>query len=132
MDPSISHSTHLRQDTGQIAGWLIKLLLFIFIGGALLIETAGVLLNRGGAIETASEAAEAAVFAAKSGGDPDEAALTVVKDKGGKLISVAVDPNARTATVTVRKRAKTLFIHKIAYFKKFTVFEATETRKFPL
>ena len=131
MDPSIGRSTRLRDDTGQISGWLVKLVVFIFVGGFLLIETASVFLARGGAVETASAAAEAAAYAALTGDDPKAAALITVNEKGDTLLSVAVDPIGRTATVSVRKKAKTFLIHKIDYFKKFTTHEATETRKFP-
>lgn len=129
MDPANFRSTVIEDEGGQIAGWLVKLVVFILIGGGLVIETASVLIAKANVVETATIAASAAAFAAKTGADAEEAARSTADEKGAELVSAEVDTGTRTVTVVLRRKAKTLFIHNIDYFDKFIVQEATATRK---
>lgn len=122
------------QDSGQIViGWLAKVIVGLLVVGLVLFEVVGVLVARGTAADTASKAAQEAGFTYRDSRDvrrAEQTARSFVEKEGGEFISFSVDTRDRTATVTVRRVAKTFFIHRIGALKKYTI--ATSTQSSPL
>lgn len=127
-------SPKMARERGQIVlSWLIKVVLGLGLAGMLLFEVVGVLLARGTAADTASKAAQEAGFTYRDTGSVERAEETAeeyAEKEGAEFISLSVDSEDRLTTVTVRKRAKTLFIHRIKVLRKYTV--STEAQSAPL
>lgn len=123
-----------RFSAGQIViGWLLKVSLALVIVGLLLFEVVGVLVARGTAADTASKAASEAGFRYRDTANVEQAkavAKQYAEREGATFISLSVDPQDREITVTVQKKARTLFIHRIGALRKYTI--ATETQTTPL
>jgi hypothetical protein len=117
-------------DRGIVINWLVKVALAFIIVGLILFEIGAVVIVRTTAGETASKAAIEAGFRYRDTRDVNRAADVAreyVERQGAEFISYSVDPDGTTSTVSVRKRAKTLFIQRIEPLKKFTVANATES-----
>lgn len=116
-----------------MVSWLLKLVIGFAIAGVILFEVVGVVLARGTAADTASKAAQEAGFTYRDTGDVELAKVTAkayCENEGAEFIDLTVDAEDRTTTVTVRKKARTLFIHNIGPLKKYT--SSTETQSAPL
>lgn len=120
-------------ESGQISNWLVKIILVLAIAGVLIIEGGAVLVARGTSAEAAQEAASEAAFEIKTQGirsDPEAAAREFATSKGVEFVSITYDQAAAKVTVTVRRKAKTLFIHKIEPLKKYTVATSSFTKSY--
>lgn len=120
-------------DAGQVVGWLVKLVVVLVVLGLVLFEVVATVLVRATAADTASKAAQEAGFVYRDTSDrsrAEETARAMVEGEGAEFVSLSVDTEQRTISVTVQKRAKTLFIHKIDALKKYT--NVSETQAAPL
>lgn len=130
-----SPSQRLSFDSGQIVtGWLLKIVVSLVIAATVLTESAGVLLAKGSASDAAANAASDAAFAIKanqaSAADAESVARETATAKGTEFVSMSIDTSAKTATVTVRKKAKTFLVQHIGPLKKYAESVATETRPY--
>lgn len=124
----------IKDDSGIVVGWLVKVSLILIIIGLTLFEIFAVVLVRATAADTASKAAQEAGFAYRNSQSLDraeEVASRFAEGEGTEFVSVTVNDNERTITVTVRKEAKTLFIQNIGPLKKYTIVEASQTAPLP-
>lgn len=126
--------TALTGESGQISGWLVKLVIFIGLAGILVIEAGGVLVAKGSVAETASGAAAEAAFAIKTRGvreDPEIAARAFTEEKGCEFVSITYDQAAQTVSVTVQRKAKTYIVKHIDFLaKKYAVAKSTSTKSY--
>lgn len=122
-------------DRGQIVvSWLLKVVLGLAVAGLILFEVVGVVLARGTAEDTAAKAAQDAGFTYRDTGDVKRAEATAkayAENEGAEFISLSVDEEARTTTVTVRKKARTFFIQYIGPLKKYTSSTGTQSAPLP-
>lgn len=126
----------LRSDqTAQIVtGWLIKVVLVLTVLGLLGFEVVGVLIAKASSADVARLAAQESGFRYRDTQNVREAEKTArdyAAKEGAEFVSIGVDPRADTLSVTIRKKAKTLFIHNIGPLEKYTVATATETTPLP-
>jgi hypothetical protein len=120
----------MLDDRGIVINWLVKVAVAFIIVGLILFEIGAVVIVRTTAGETASKAATEAGFRYRDTGDVNRAADVAreyVESQGAEFISYSVDPEGTTSTVSVRKRAKTIFLQRIEPLKKYTVATATES-----
>lgn len=127
--------TALMEESGQISGWLVKLVIFIGLAGILIIEAGGVLVAKATVTETAEGAAAEAAFAIKTRGgireDPEVAARAFTEEKGCEFVSITYDQAAQTVSVTVQRKAKTFIVKKIDFLaKKYDVAKSTSTKSY--
>lgn len=122
-----------REDAGIILDWLAKLILFIGLGGVILVELLGILLARYHAAEGASTAVNQAAFAIRSGGvegDPRAVAVEGAKRHGTELVSMTSNGESKTVSVTVRRKARTFFVHRFRSLQKWTSVTVTDEASF--
>lgn len=127
----------LGGDAGIIVNWILRLLLILLIIGLVVYEGGAVIYGNFSADSVASDAAGEANFVyrdTRSVAEAIEAAQEIVAQQRGVVLCpdcVVVDTSARRTTVTVTKKASTLFIHNIPPLRKYTEITATESKPFP-
>ncbi|MCA1838727.1 MAG: hypothetical protein ABR507_11820 [Actinomycetota bacterium] len=129
----VASSQLTERESGQIAGWLVKLVVFIAIGGMLILEAGGVLVARGTVADAAHSAANDAAFAMKttfSQPEAEKAARETAQEKGSTFFSLTVDQQARTVTVELTRNANTRLVQHISFLKKYAVARARATKSF--
>lgn len=122
-----------RNELGQVANWLVKIVVVLLVVGLVVIEAGGVIAARLTVSDAANNAAKDAAFAIKTRGiqvDPEEAARERAKTEGAEFVSIAYDQVAQTVTVTLRRKARTVVIQNIGPLKKYTVAQASSTRSY--
>jgi hypothetical protein len=124
----------LSDERGIVLGWIIRIILGIALAGVLLYEGGAVVISSVNADNAARSAAQEAVATFAHSHNLDEAKKDAAKQaaaEGAVLVSFSADSKGvggqSQATVTVRKTAKTLFIHKIGFLKRFSTTTATST-----
>lgn len=123
-----------RSDAAFIVSWLIRLVVVLALAAAALFEVATVMFARVSASDTASKAAEEAGFVYRSTADLRRAEVAAREEAaagGAVLDRLTINAQARTATVTLHKRAKTLVMGRFEAFEKYTTATATETAPLP-
>lgn len=125
----------MDNDRGYIVvRWLIRIVVVIALLGVVVYEGASVGFARVNADEAGRKALEDAGFRFRDTNNiriAEDAARSHVEQKGAELVSYSADARAGTSSITVRKRASTLFIHKIGPLRKYTVQEVTKTSTLP-
>lgn len=120
-------------ESGQISNWLVKIVIFLVVAGVTVIEGGAILVARGTSADAAQGATSEAAFAIKTQGirsNPEAAAREFAASKGVEFVSISYDQAAATVTVTVRRKAKTLFTHKIEALKKYTLATSSFTKSY--
>ncbi|GAC1408812.1 MAG: hypothetical protein NVSMB57_00690 [Actinomycetota bacterium] len=118
------------QRGGIVTGWLLKLLLSLLILGVVAFEVGAVVIAK---VNVDSVAQNAATDAASTYGTTksiDSARAEAEKkclEGGAKLIDLTVAQDGRSLTVTVEKTAKTFFIHRIGFLKRFVLARTSHT-----
>lgn len=133
MDLQTHPTKVLMRESGQISNWLVKIVVLLAIAGVVVIEGGAVLVARGQTADAAQGATAEAAFAIKTQGirgDPEAEARAFATSKGVEFVSISYDQAAQTVTVTVRRKAKTQFIHKIGALKKYTVATSAYTKSY--
>lgn len=129
-----SQAFTLTSDAGQVVNWLVKVVVGLFLAGLVVFEVGAAVIVKATAADTASKAATEAGFTYRDSASRERAeqeAKAIAEREGSELVSFEVNLQNRTTTVTVRKTAKTLFIHKIDQLKKYTTVTATQSAPFP-
>lgn len=125
----------MRNDRGYIVvRWLVRIIVVIALFGVIIYEGASVGFARINADEAARKALEDAGFRFRDTKNiriAEDAARAHVEGKGAELVSYSADAREGTSSITVRKKASTLFIHKIGPLEKFTVQVVTKTSTLP-
>jgi hypothetical protein len=122
----------VRGRDGQIVvGWLLKLVVGLTIFGLILFEAGAVIAARVQADGIAADAAREAAFTYgrdASEEDAKAAALEFVgKNPDALLVAFGVSDDGKRVTVTVEKRAKTIFVQHIGRLKRYSRARATES-----
>ena len=119
---------------GIVTGWLLKIVFGIALSGVALFEAGAVIVATVQADNAARSAAQEAVAAYAHAHDADAARAAAEKQaaqEGAVVIAFSADASGAggqsRVTLTVERRAKTLFIHKIGPLKRFTRARATTT-----
>lgn len=122
----------MRDETGQIVlGWLLKLVVGLTIFGVILFEAGAVIAATVQADGIAADAAREAAL--EYGRRPDaegaeEAAREFIgKNIDARLIAFSIGEDGKTVTVTVEKKAKTIFVQRIGRLRRYSRARATET-----
>jgi hypothetical protein len=122
-----------ESEQGQIAGWLVKLVVFIGIAGILILEIGGVLIAKGTVADAAASAAVDAAFAMKTTfneAEAESAARQTAADKGSEFVSISIDRAGKTVTVTLQRKAKTRIVQHVSFLFKYAKAQASATRSF--
>ena len=121
-------------ERGIVLGWIVRIILGIALAGLLLYEAGAVVIAGVNADNAARSAAQEAVATYAHSHDLDEAKKDAQKQaaaEGAVVIAFQADSNGlggqSHVTVTVRKVAKTLFIQKIGFLKRFSIATASST-----
>lgn len=120
-------------ESGIVVDWLLKVVISLVIVGVLLFELGAVVLVRLTAADTAAKSGEEGGFIIRGSGSEEQAeaaAKAYAEKEGATLVSFTVDTENKTTITTVRKKAKTIFIHKIGFLKRFA--ETTATQEVPI
>jgi hypothetical protein len=134
LPPSYREVVNMRDERGIIVSWIIKIVLGVALAGVLLFEAGAIVIATVNADNAARSAAQEAVATYANTKNLEEA------KKDAQKLAAAVDAvviefsaNAggaggqASATVKVRKDAKTLFVHRIGFLKKYASPTATST-----
>jgi mannitol-specific phosphotransferase system IIBC component len=124
----------MRGEDGIIVGWILRIVVGVAIAGLLLFEAGAVVIATVNADNAARSAAQEAVATYAHSHNLEDAKKDAQKQAAAED-AVVVEFSATSAgaggqssaTVTVRKTAKTLFIHKIGFLKRFASSTATST-----
>ena len=114
-----------------VLGWLLKLVISLAIVGLGAFEGGAVLVAKVGADGVANDVANeaAVVYAGRSDAEAAEkAAADEASRAGARLIRFEVSSDGRNVSVTVLKKAKTIFLHRIDATKSWTEARATRSR----
>ncbi|MCA1833794.1 MAG: hypothetical protein ABR548_03280 [Actinomycetota bacterium] len=125
-------STHERG--GIVTGWLIKIVLVLALTGVALFEAGSVIFAGFQASNAATNAANEAVATYARAHNRDDAlaeAQRLASHEGATVVSFSASVVRATdqsvVTVVAERQAKTLFIHKIGFLKRFTRSRASST-----
>jgi hypothetical protein len=116
-----------------ILGWLVKLVVSLAIVGVAAFEAGAVVVARVGADSAANDAANEAAFVYARGANVDAAKTAAAEEASrvdARLVDFSVDNEGRAVVVTIAKRAKTLFLHRIGATRSWS--EARSTRRRPV
>lgn len=112
---------------GIITGWLVKLVLGLAVFGVLTFEAGAVIVSIVGADGASRVAAQDGVAEYARSHNAEEArkdAAAAAVREGATLVEFTADSQGvssqERATATVEKKAKTLFIHRIGFLRRFT------------
>ncbi|MGH2772864.1 MAG: hypothetical protein ACRDIU_07000 [Actinomycetota bacterium] len=114
----------LRDESGIVVGWLIKILLMLAIAGLIVLEGGSLLWVRYTVSSAAQGAAQEGALDIKTKGqlaNPEVAIREYIKEKDVELVTFSIDTSARTVSVIVRKQAQTFVVKRIDALKKYTV-----------
>ena len=119
---------------GIVTGWLLKLVIWLAVAGFLLFEVGAMVVASVAADNAARAAATEAVDTYAHGHDFDaaqKAAITKAGEEGAEMVSFTADANGAggqsRAVVVVRRHAKTLFLHRFSFLRRFTEPTASAT-----
>ncbi len=133
MDKSNRKREIAASESGIVLDWLIKLVVILVVVGVALFELGAIVLVRATAADTASKAGQEAGFTYRGTGSVErakESAEEIAEKEGATLVSFSVDTQRNITVTTVRKRSKSIFIHRIGFLEKYT--EATSTQEVPM
>lgn len=118
----------IRDASGQVASWLIKLLVIIVVLGFVVIEVGAVVANRLQVQDIADQtAAEAGiVYVDRRSVEAAEArAEEYAEENDAEFVELSVDVQQREISVTLEKRASTRVLHRISAFDDMLTPRAT-------
>ena len=111
----------LSDERGVVVSWLVRLLIGLAIAGLILFELGAIAVNTFTLSSSASDIAVAlSTTAAQSGASgPNETQLRnegeeLAKEAGARLVSIEIDRNERVVHVTLRRKAKTIFVQRFS------------------
>lgn len=113
-----------------ILGWLVKLIVSLAIAGALAFEAGAIIVVRVGADNIANEAAGEAALAYGQRQSREEAeaeARKFAERSGARLVGFSVA--GEVVSVTVEKRASTIFLHRIEATEDWGIARSTRRRR---
>ena len=113
-----------------VIGWLMKLVISLAIVGLVAFEGGAILVAKVQADGIANDVASEAAIVYARGADADaaeKAARAEAEHAGVEFVAFAVVNDGRSISVTVLKKAKTLFLQRIDSTKSWT--EARSTRR---
>jgi hypothetical protein len=116
---------------GIVTGWLFKLILSLAVFGVVAFEVGAIVVAKATIENTAGDALAEAVDAYRPSGDLDlaeKAALAEVERKGAVLEAFRYDSATTEIIITVSKKAKTLFLHRIGFAEDWAISRATQRR----
>lgn len=123
-----------RERGGIVTGWLARIAVGIALAGVLLIEAGAIIVTIVNADNAAQSAAREAVVTYAHSHDRAAAQKSAERQaaaEGATLVEFSADASGAggqsRVTVTVRKRARTIFVHRIGFLKRFTTATATNT-----
>jgi hypothetical protein len=124
----------MHDERGIILNWILRIFLGVALAGLILYEAGAVVIATVNADNAARSAAQEAVSTFSHSHNVEEAKKDAQKQAAAED-AVVVDFQASSAgaggqesvTLTVRKKAKTLLIHKIGFLKRFASSTATST-----
>ncbi|MBI4728243.1 MAG: hypothetical protein HY775_01885 [Acidobacteria bacterium] len=125
-----SFSLARPESGGIVTSWLLRLLIILALFGVAVFEAGSVLIARvqvdGIAIDAATEAgSEYARFHSEAAAE--RAAEDVARRSEARVVDFRVSADGREVIVTVEKRAKTIFIHKIEALRRWTLARSTHS-----
>jgi hypothetical protein len=112
----------MRDERGVVVDWLLKIGLFLVVGGVVLFDSGSIVVNRLSAEATADDVATLAANEVAFGGGvaSDDAVEVAVKEEAARhnvrLVEFAFDSTEGTIYVKVRKRATTLVAGRFDVF----------------
>jgi hypothetical protein len=112
-----------------ISGWLIKILVGIFLAGAIILELGSPVITRAQADDAAHEVADDASFAIRDTVNEQalkEACEQTAADKHVTIVKCEVDTN-QDVVVTVEKKARSLILAKWSVTKDWYDIKVTAT-----
>lgn len=113
----------LRNESGVIGDWIIKVILVLAILGVLVFDLGAIAVNSFGLNSTATDIANAIspepgeVLTQRS---VEDEATELAADAGARLVKVTFDPANSTVSIRIRRRANTLVIGRIGPLKGWT------------
>lgn len=119
---------------GIVIGWLMRLVVSLAIVAVGAYEGGAVIVAHVQSDSAATDVAEEAALAYAHAHDVDQA-RTAAEDKatteGATLVRFSVDAGAKTVTVRVEKKARTLFLQRLSFTKKWAVAGTTRSQPVP-
>jgi Flp pilus assembly protein TadG len=121
----------MRDERGLVGKAAITIMVLIVLFGLAAVDGGSIFFAKLQLADTADAAANAAEQSYASGHDlasARQAAITAAheQDNGVRVAEVSVAPGG-AVTVTVRKRASTVFVRHIGFLKKYAVVTASST-----
>lgn len=118
------------ENGGIVTSWLLRLLIILALFGIAVFEAGSILIARvqvdGIAIDAAAEAgSEYARFHSEP--SAEQAAKDVARRSDARVVDFRISADGREVVVTVEKRAKTIFVHKIEALRRWTLARSTHS-----
>ena len=116
---------------GIVTGWLVKLVLSLAIFGLVAFEAGAIVVAKVTIESIAGDVLTEAKGVYGSGGDGEQAELTaraVAERNDATLDSFEVVEDGDAIVVTVSKKAKTLWLHRLGFAEDWTVARSTRRR----
>jgi hypothetical protein len=110
---------------GIVTGWLLRIVIFLAVLSFAIFEGGAIAVNSITAEDAAREVARVAATAYRSSGEIDaaeSAGVAAARERSVRLVEITIDGDS--LSVTVRSTARTLVLHEIEMFDRFTVREA--------
>lgn len=110
---------------GIVTGWLLRIVVFLLALAFVIFEGGAIAINSITAEDAAREVARAAATAYRGSSQIDaaeSAGVAAARERNVRLVEITIDGDS--LSVTVRSTARTLVLHEIDLFDRFTVRES--------
>jgi hypothetical protein len=107
-----------RDERGIVVGWIVRVLLGLAVAGLVLFDLGSITVNYFGLDSTANDIAQDVSLQISQVRAFDERqaearAEAMARDADARLVSLDLDRTTDTLTIVLRRRASTLFAHRI-------------------
>jgi hypothetical protein len=125
---------HLDSERGLIGKTLVVLVILIAVVAVVALDGGAIVITRLGVSDAAQQASFDGAERYKATGDireAEQAANATATGKGAKLVRFVLDKSTGAVTVTLTKKAPTLFVQRFSFSKPWGQIKVTDTAASP-
>ena len=119
---------------GIVIGWLMRLVVMLAIVALAAYEGGAVIVAHVQSDTAATDVSEEAALAYAHSNDADQARAVAdakATSEGAVVVAFSIDAARKNITVTVEKTARTLFLQRMSFSRKWTDARTTRTQPIP-
>ncbi|MDP9297012.1 MAG: hypothetical protein M3O88_10010 [Actinomycetota bacterium] len=127
-------SSRLDSESGLVGKTLVVLLIVIAVVGVVALDGGAIVVTKLGVSDAAQQASFDGAERYKATGDireAESAANATASGQGAKLVRFVLNKSTGAVTVTLTKKAPTIFVQRLSFTKKWGQIKVTDTSAAP-